>query len=184
MEFIIDDSLPRIPHKKHWQFCVGSAHAQMALRTDYTRQLKFIHDTLGIQRVRFHGIFCDDMRTVNDLSAQLDVPGAEAFTEYNFGACGVAYDNVLSAGMKPLVELSFMPEKLALKEEGRPVKGGFFYRPNIVPPADYAAWRDYLQAFVRFLIHRYGAEEVRTWLFEVWNEPDLPFVFWNGSRDE
>ncbi|MBQ6120311.1 MAG: hypothetical protein IJI59_01080, partial [Clostridia bacterium] len=47
-----------------------------------------------------------------------------------------------------------------------------------------AAWRDYLQAFVRFLIHRYGAEEVRTWLFEVWNEPDLPFVFWNGSRDE
>ena len=77
-----------------------------------------------------------------------------------------------------------MPEKLALKEEGRPVKGGFFYRPNIVPPADYAAWRDYLQAFVRFLIHRYGAEEVRTWLFEVWNEPDLPFVFWNGSRDE
>ena len=139
---------------------------EKALRTDYTRQLKFIHDTLGIQRVRFHGIFCDDMRTVNDLSMQLDVPGAEAFTEYNFGACGIAYDNVLSAGMKPLVELSFMPEKLALKEEGRPVKGGFFYRPNIVPPADYAAWRDYLQAFVRFLIHRYGAEEVRTWLFE------------------
>ena len=184
MEFKIDGSLPRIPHKKHWQFCVGSAHAQMALRTDYTRQLKFIHDTLGIRRVRFHGIFCDDMRTVNDLSAQLDVPGAQAFTEYNFNACGIAYDNVLSAGMKPLVELSFMPEKLALKEEGRPVKGGFFYRPNIVPPADYGKWREYLQAFVRFLIHRYGAGEVRAWLFEVWNEPDLPFVFWNGSRDE
>lgn len=184
MEIRIDSSLPRIPHKKHWQFCVGSAHALMALRTDYTRQLKFIHDTLGIQRVRFHGIFCDDMRTVNDLSSQLDVPGAEAFTEYYFNACGIAYENVLSAGMKPLVELSFMPEKLALKEEGWPVKGGFFYRPNIVPPADYTQWRAYLQAFVRFLLHRYGAEEVRTWLFEVWNEPDLPYVFWNGSRDE
>ena len=184
MEFIIDASLPRVPHKRHWQFCVGSGHALMALRTDYTRQLRFIHDTLGIQRVRFHGIFCDDMRTVNDLSMQLDVPGAEAFEEYNFNACGVAYDNVLSAGMRPLVELSFMPGKLALREAGRPVEGSFFYRPNIVPPADYAEWRKYLQAFVRFLIHRYGPEEVRTWLFEVWNEPDLPFVFWNGSRDE
>lgn len=184
MEFTINSSLPRIPHKKHWQFCVGSAHALMALRTDYVRQLRFIHEELGIQRVRFHGIFCDDMRTLNDLSMQMDIPGADQFTEYNFNFCGVAYDNVLSAGMKPLVELSFMPEKLALKEEGRPLKGGFFYRPNIVPPKDYAAWRDYLQAFIRFLLHRYGAEEVRTWYFEVWNEPDLPFVFWNGSRDE
>ena len=184
MEFWINGDLPRIPHKKHWQFCVGSAHALMALRTDYAKQLKFIHDQLSIQRVRFHGIFCDDMRTCNDLSMQMNVPGAEEFTEYNFNACGVAYDNVLEAGMKPLVELSFMPGKLALREEGRPVQGGFFYKPNIVPPADYAAWREYLQAFIRFLIHRYGAEEIRTWFFEVWNEPDLPYVFWNGTRDE
>jgi len=184
MEFIINGSLPRIPHKRHWQFCVGSAHAQMALRADYAQQLRFIHDTLGIKRVRFHGIFCDDMRTLNDLSVQLNVPGAEKFTEYNFSFCGAAYDNVLAAKMKPLVELSFMPEKLALREENRPMKGGFFYRPNIVPPKDYAAWRDYLQAFVRYLLHRYGAEEVRSWFFEVWNEPDLPYVFWNGSRDE
>ena len=184
MEFTISGDLPRIPHKKHWQFCVGSPHALMALRTDYAKQLKFIHDQLGIQRVRFHGIFCDDMRTCNDLSMQMAIPGAEEFTEYNFNACGVAYDNVLAAGMKPLVELSFMPGKLALREEGRPVEGGFFYKPNIVPPKDYAAWRKYLQAFIRFLIHRYGAEEIRTWYFEVWNEPDLPFVFWNGTRDE
>ncbi|MBQ9198082.1 MAG: hypothetical protein IJ157_12715 [Clostridia bacterium] len=184
MEITIGSGLPRIPHKKHWQFCVGSGHALLALRTDYTRQLKFIHDTLGIRRVRFHGIFCDDMRTCNDLSMQMNVPGAEGFTEYNFNSIGVAYDNVLEAGMKPLVELSFMPGKLALREEGRPLQGGFFYKPNIVPPADYAAWRDYLQAFLRFLIRRYGAEEVRAWYFEVWNEPDLPYVFWNGSRDE
>ena len=184
MELEIKAGLLRIPHKKHWQFCVGSGHALLALRTDYTRQLKFIHDTLGIRRVRFHGIFCDDMRTFSDLSAQLGVPGAEQFTEYNFNACALAYDNVLAAGMKPFVELSFMPEKLALNEEGRPMKGGFFYHPNIVPPADEEAWRDYLQAFVRFLVRRYGAQEVRTWFFEVWNEPDLPYVFWNGSREE
>ena len=183
MEFTINGSLPRVPHKKHWQFCVGSGHALLALRTDYTRQLKYIHDALGIERVRFHGIFCDDMRTCNDLSMQMELPGAEAYTEYNFNACGVAYDNVLAAGMKPFVELSFMPGKLAIRD-GRPLTGGFFYKPNIVPPADYAAWREYLQAFIRFLIHRYGIEEIRTWYFEVWNEPDLPYIFWNGSRDE
>ena len=126
---------PLVPNKKHWQFCVGSGHALLALRTDYTRQLKFIHDTLGIERVRFHGIFDDDMRTFNDLSMMMPLPGSEAFTEYNFNACGVAYDNVLEAGMKPFVELSFMPKKLALKEEGRPLEGSFFYKPLIVPPA-------------------------------------------------
>ena len=175
---------PLVPHKKHWKFCVGSGHALLALRTDYTRQLKFIHDTLGIERVRFHGIFDDDMRTFNDLSMMMPLPGSEAFTEYNFNACGVAYDNVLEAGMKPFVELSFMPKKLALQEEGRPLEGSFFYKPLIVPPADMAAWKDYMQAFLRFLIHRYGIEEIRTWYFEVWNEPDLPGAFWNGSQEE
>ena len=50
MEFTINSSLPRISHKKHWQFCVGSGHALLALRTDYTRQLQYIHDELGIER--------------------------------------------------------------------------------------------------------------------------------------
>ena len=184
MEIFISRDLPRIPHRKHWQFCVGSGHALLALRTDYVKQLKTVHDALGIERVRFHGIFCDDMRTCSDLSMQMDVEGADRFCEYNFNACALAYDNVLEAGMKPFVELSFMPEKLALKEDGRPLKGGFFYRPNIVPPADYGAWRDYLQAFIRFLQKRYGEEEIRSWYFEVWNEPDLPYLFWNGSREE
>lgn len=184
MNISISKNTPLIPHKKHWQFCVGSGHALLALRTDYTRQLKFIHDTLGIERVRFHGIFNDDMRTFNDLSMMMPLPGSEAFTEYNFNACGIAYDNVLEAGMKPFVELSFMPQKLAMQDESRALNGMFFYKPIIVPPADLAAWKDYLQAFLRFLIHRYGIEEIRTWYFEVWNEPDLPVAFWNGSQAE
>ena len=184
MKIQIERNTPVIPHRKHWRFCVGSGHALLALRTDYTRQLRFIHDTLGIERVRFHGIFCDDMRTHNDFSMMYGIPGAEAFEEYNFNACGAAYDNVLDAGMKPFVELSFMPGKLARKKEGEQQAGSFFYKPLIVPPEDMEKWKAYLRAFVRFLIHRYGAEEVRTWFFEVWNEPDLPFAFWNGTRDE
>ena len=179
MEFTIRADAPRIPHKKHWQFCVGSGHALLALRTDYTRQLKFIHDTLGIERVRFHGIFNDDMRTRTNLSQMFPAPGAEAFIEENFRACGLAYDNVLAAGMKPFVELSFMPK--ALSRNG--TEGAFFYKPCVDVPADHEAWGDYVQRFVRFLIHRYGAQEVRSWFFEVWNEPDLQVVFFTGDRE-
>lgn len=179
MIITIPADAPRIPHKKHWQFCVGSGHALLALRTDYTQQLKFIHDTLGIERVRFHGIFCDDMRTRTDLSQMFPAPGAEKFTEENFRACGLAYDNVLEAGMKPFVELSFMPKKLS--EAGQ--EGVFFYKPCVDPPADGEVWAGYIRRFVRFLLHRYGVEEVRSWFFEVWNEPDLQVVFFSQDRE-
>ena len=179
MEFTIRADAPQIPHKKHWQFCVGSAHAQMALRTDYARQLKFIHDTLGIERVRFHGIFNDDMRTRAALSEIFPAPGAESFVEENFRACGLAYDNVLDAGMKPLVELSFMPRALSKNS----VIGAFYYKPCIDVPKDSDAWAGYVQRFIRFLFHRYGAEEVRSWFFEVWNEPDLQVVFFSEDKE-
>ena len=179
MAFTIRKDAARVPHKKHWQFCVGSGHAQLALRTDYARQLKFIHDELGIERVRFHGIFCDDMRTRANLSELFPVPGSEKFTEENFRACGLAYDNVLEAGMKPLVELSFMPRALS-KNNG---SGPFYYKPCVDMPADDEEWAGYIQRFIRFLIHRYGLEEVRTWLFEVWNEPDLQVVFFAEDKD-
>lgn len=180
MEYTIRTTAGTVPHKKHWQFCVGSGHALLALRTDYTRQLKFIHDELGIERVRFHGIFNDDMSTYNTLRVMLPFPGTEQFKEINFRACGVAYDNLLAAGMKPFVELSFMPRELASNKD----QGDFiYYKPNVCMPKDWDAWEDYLQRFIRFLEHRYGAEEVRTWYFEVWNEPDLGSSFFSGGDE-
>lgn len=180
MEIFIPKGASSYQNKKHWQFCVGSGHALLALRTDYTRQLRKVHDELGIEYVRFHGIFNDDMSTMNSLDEMLPFPGTEAFGEVNFRACGVAYDNVLSAGMKPFVELSFMPRALAENKE----QAGFniYYRPNTSMPADFEAWKEYLKSFIRFLEHRYGAKEVRTWYFEVWNEPDLGETFFTGGK--
>lgn len=180
MEILIPKNAGTYPNKKHWQFCVGSGHALLALRTDYTRQLKKIHDELGIQYVRFHGIFHDDMSTMNTLKVMLPFPGTEEFKEINFRACGVAYDNVLSAGMKPFVELSFMPRELA---EDPNQDGFLYYRPNASMPKDIEAWKEYLKSFIRFLEHRYGEEEVRTWYFEVWNEPDLSSTFFSGGQE-
>jgi xylan 1,4-beta-xylosidase len=166
------------PFKKHWQFCVGSGHAAMAMRTDYVEQLKFIHDELDIQRVRFHGIFHDDMHTYHTLGDQMHLPGSERFTEKSFHYCGLVYDNLLKCGVKPFVELGFMPEHMA-KTDARSM---FFYKPSISLPKDENEWCAYIRDFVRFLIRRYGREEVESWYFEVWNEPDLEGMFFDGSQ--
>lgn len=176
----IKKSTPVHPFQRHWQFCVGSGHAALALRADYAAQLRQVHEDLGMERVRFHGIFCDDMHTMHALEDVFPIPMETGVVETSFRQCAAAYDNLLAAGMKPFVELSFMPQHLA-KED---VRGMFFYRPNICMPKDDQAWIDYIQSFVRFLIDRYGQEEVESWYFEVWNEPDLPVVFFHGTRED
>ncbi len=151
-----------------------------ALRKDYYEQLKQVHDDLQIQRVRFHGIFSDDVHTYHKMSDILPIPGSHHFTEKNFRWCGVAYDNVLSTGMKPFVELSFIPKHMARKNK----KGLFFYKPNISPPKDTGEWYRYIQDFLLFLVDRYSLNEVRQWYFEVWNEPNLQLPFFAGSQKD
>lgn len=167
------------PFHAHWKFCVGSGHAPLALRTDYVKMLKRVHDELGIQYVRFHGIFNDDMQVFNTLSDIFPGEGNRRFKEINFHKIGIAYDNILECGMKPFVELSFMPEALASGKQ----QCMFYYKGNITPPADYEEWASFIREFIRYLIHRYGIEEIRNWYFEVWNEPDLPIFFW-GTKEQ
>lgn len=177
MKIVIDGNAKTHPFRKHWQFCVGSGHAPLALRADYAVMLKKVHEELGIRYVRFHGIFNDDMDVVRSLADILPAKGAEVFTEYNFEKIGAAYANVLSCGMKPFVELSFMPRLLGSAD----TVSGLFYGGNITPPADEKKWRHFIQAFVRYLLRRFGEKEVESWYFEVWNEPDLG-VFFDGKK--
>ncbi|MCI2068118.1 MAG: glycosyl hydrolase [Bacilli bacterium] len=178
MKIIIDPSIKTIPTDFSWQECIGDDHAKQLMRTDFVRDLKTVHDELGIKQVRFHGIFDDDMLTIQAVSDMIPTPGANNIVERSFRQCGMVYDNVLSAGMKPYVELSFMPKQLA---KGK--RTGLHYKNNICPPKDFAAWGEYIGQFTRFLLERYGKEEVETWYFEVWNEPDLG-GFFHGSKED
>lgn len=178
MRFEINEKTRFRCFNKHWQFCVGSAHAAYALRRDWTEQLRQVHKELGIERVRFHGIFCDDMQTVTSFSDIIPVPFTKKYKERSFRRCAAAYDNILSAGMKPFVELSFMPKALSSLPHTR---GLFFYKPNVAMPKSLDKWAEYVKSFVEFLIDRYGRREVEQWYFEVWNEPDLPVVFFDGG---
>ena len=181
MEVYLKQDTAVYPANKHWQFCVGSCHAAMALRADYVQQLRFIHEELGIQYVRFHGILNDDMHTLDDFNCVIEAfPGGDQIKECNFYLCGVAYDNVLACGMKPFVELSFMPQALAREKTNQ--KG--FYGTNFNHPKDMTEWSNYLISFIKFLLHRYGNEEVESWYFEVWNEPDLQGAFYLGTQEE
>ncbi len=178
-KFTVKNDTPRIKTSKHWQFCVGSGQAKLALRSDYAAQLKYVHDELGIERVRFHGIFDDSMQSYMGLSDFMPLPGSGNFKNYNFHNIGIAYDNVLAAGMQPWVELSFMPSRLAKGDKKVTVNAD---GKAVMPKSD-EEWTGFIKAFIRYLLHRYGEKEVESWFFEVWNEPNMS-TFFNGTMQD
>jgi len=150
-----------------WEHTVGSDHAPIALRADWQNQLRRCRDELGFRYVRFHGLLSDDMGT---LITSQNKP------LYSFFNADQICDFLLSIGMRPFVELSFMPTALA---SGR--KTVFHYRANVTPPRDYRQWARLIHKLVLHWVERYGVSEVREWFFEVWNEPNLK-AFWAGTQ--
>jgi xylan 1,4-beta-xylosidase len=99
------------------------------------------------------------------------------------------FDAYKAAGVKPMVELGFMPKDLAAKLPNKPDQPYQMHFPGDVlggasnnPPKDYAKWQALVQAVVAHLVERYGKDEVLTWYFEVWNEPDISY--WHGTPEE
>ncbi|GGC66533.1 hypothetical protein GCM10011396_12030 [Undibacterium terreum] len=146
---------------------MGSCHAPTALRADWQAQLRQAREDLGFEYVRFHGILSDDMGTL--------ICQDNKFL-YSFFNTDQVFDYLLSIGMRPIVELSFMPT--ALSSGGETV---FHYRANITPPRNMADWSALIHKLVSHWVQRYGVEEVSRWYFEVWNEPNLP-AFWTGGQ--
>jgi xylan 1,4-beta-xylosidase len=175
LQFFINNQDQTSDFTHYWELCIGSCHAYTALREDYRKQLKRAHDELGFKYVRFHGIFNDDMCVCVEKKTYL---GESLGIVYNFVNIDNIFDFLLSIGMKPFVEIGFMPECLASGNETC-----FHYRGNITPPKDYDQWTYLIKAFTEHLIDRYGIEEVRSWYFEVWNEPNLDFFFKGTQAD-
>ena len=163
----------KFPH--YWEMCVGSCHAYTALREDYRQQLRRAHEELGFRYVRFHGLLDDDMCV---LTMKKDHMGNELGLVYNFINIDNICDFLLSIGMKPFLELGFMPSAIASGD-----RTVFHYKGNITPPKDYHAWAELIEKMTAHLVDRYGLEEVSQWFFEVWNEPNL-FFFFDGTKEE
>ncbi len=164
------------PLRPVWRRMLGCEHLSLLTEhgngpggadvgAELSAALEIARDELGCAAVRAHGAFLPEMVAFG--------PDGEP----DFAGLDAVYDHLLGLGLRPVVELSFMPRELA----SDPRATVFAYRAIVSPPADWAAWGRLCGQLARHLVERYGAEEVARWGFEVWNEPNLE-VFWTGAK--
>ena len=164
---VVDGAAPAHDFVHFWEEMFGSGRAVLALRDSYRRDLRQVKEVTGLKYVRFHGILHDEVGVYSE--------NEQGQAEYNFSYVDQIYDGLLAAGVRPFVELSFMPKALAAKN----MPHAFWYKPNISPPKDWAKWDALIAELTKHLVARYGIDEVSQWYFEVWNEPNLDF--WGGD---
>src|SRR5580658_2627739 len=155
------------PFPHFWDQMFGSGRAILTLRESYRDDLRAVKEVTDFRYVRFHAILHDELGVYNE-----DEHGKPV---YNFAYVDQVYDGLLKNGVKPFVEISFMPKKLAFNPDAL---HPFWYKQNVSPPKSMERWEDLMTHFAQHLVDRYGIAEVSSWYFEVWNEPNIDF--WNG----
>lgn len=172
---VVDVTRPTSPFPHVWERVVGGDWAKQALRRDYQDQLLAAHRDLGFQSLRFHGIFNTSMSTyLPTLPNGLPRDPADSQDPYGFFNVDQIYDFLVEHGMHPFVELSSMPQAL---QANAPAFQLFLFDFNPAEPSSYEQWGKLVGDFARHMVDRYGLREVRTWPFEVWNEPNLSGFF-------
>jgi xylan 1,4-beta-xylosidase len=150
----------------YWKRMVCGDRAGLALRADYRACLATAVRECGFQNLRQHGMYHDDMFVWH----AKDGP-------FNFQYLFSNYDYYLSIGLRPLVELSFLPSWMASNDNRV-----FSVKCVACPPNNFDDWHRLVHTTVKALVDRYGLDEVRSWHFEPWNEPDI--AFWKGTQAE
>ena len=172
VQYTVDLKAPARPYPHYWEFCVGSCHAATLLRKDVQDHIRKAHNDIGFRYIRFHGLFDNDMSVYFKPSFGFGEP---IISFYNID---VIFDFLLEIGMKPFIEIGFMPDDLAATDAVL-----FHYKGRPCMPNDEEEWKKLIRLFGEHLIERYGLEEVSQWFFEVWNEPNLRFFF-DGTQED
>ncbi|MFT3827630.1 MAG: glycoside hydrolase [Chitinophagaceae bacterium] len=159
------------PLNNYFDMCVGAGRANEGLRADWQQQLALVKEQCGFRYLRMHGLLTDDMGVYFE-----DRKGNPV---YNWQYIDVLFDYMLKIGVKPFVELGFMPNALASGN-----KTIFWWKGNITYPKDETKWQNLITVLVQHFKDRYGRDEVATWYFEVWNEPNLKDIFFAGSMED
>lgn len=160
------------PFKNNASYCVGTGRMGLALQKEYINHLKIVQESIRFKYIRGHGLFCDDVGIYRE-----DEMDGEIHPFFNFTYLDRIMDSYLENGIRPFLELGFMPEKLKTGDQTI-----FYWKGNVTPPVSYEKWSNLITATLEHLIERYGREEVITWPVEVWNEPNIPF--WAGTMEE
>ena len=154
------------PTSQLFHECIGAGRANEGLRAEWLNQLKMCQDDIGFSYIRFHGLLSDDMGVYAERNGE---------PQHNWQYIDQLYDSLLALHIRPFVELGFMPSALASGS-----KTVFWWKANVTPPKDYDKWDDLIKDLTQHFTGRYGANEVKQWYFEIWNEADYP-GFW-GPR--
>jgi xylan 1,4-beta-xylosidase len=170
-EIIVNPQRTTTPFPHFWEHMFGSCHAPVTLSEDWRKDLRALREIIDVRYVRFHGIFGREIGIYGGVDAAGDLT-------LNFTRLDLVYDGLLDLGVRPFVELGFMPEELAERNSPHP----FWYHPNVAPPRDSRQWYQLIRKFAQHLVERYGIDEVAHWYFEVWNEPNIDF--WSGEPKE
>lgn len=163
----VDAAAAGTPLRHTWRVFTSVGRAKELLMTPVREALEDLQREIGFTYIKFHGILDDAMMVYRE-----DRHGAPV---YNFVYVDEVLDYLLRLGLKPLVELSFMPSALAA-DPGHTL----FSAPSVISaPKDEGRWVSLIRALTQHLLARYGEEEVRGWLFTFWNEPigGAPFRF-------
>ena len=163
----ISASAPTTSFPHYWEQMFGSGRAILSLRESYRDDLRAVKQVADFRYVRFHGILLDEVGVYNE--------DEHCNTVYNFAYVDQIYDGLLKNGVRPFVEISFMPKKLAFNPDAL---HAFWYKPNVSPPKSWEKWDGLITHLAQHLVQRYGVDEVSQWYFEIWNEPNIDF--WNG----
>jgi xylan 1,4-beta-xylosidase len=166
-EVRIDAHAQTSPFPHFWEHMFGSGRAILALRESYRSDLRAVKEITDFRYVRFHAILHDEVGVYKE-----DEHGNPI---YNFAYVDEIYDGLLKNGVRPVVEISFMPKKLAFNPDAL---HAFWYKQNVSPPKSWEKWDGLITALARHLVERYGINELAQWYFEVWNEPNIDF--WGG----
>ncbi|MBO0868181.1 MAG: xylan 1,4-beta-xylosidase [Micromonosporaceae bacterium] len=156
-----------------WRFCVGTGRFDLALRRDYQDSLALAQREIGFRYIRGHGLLCDPVGVYRPYEYR-----GQRGVRYAFGYVDQVLDAYLELGIRPFVELGFMPAALASGDQTV-----FWWRGNVTPPRDHSEWAALVRSTVEHLVDRYGLDEVRGWPIEVWNEPNLD-LFWPGADQD
>ncbi|MDW5324204.1 GH39 family glycosyl hydrolase [Plantactinospora sp. KLBMP9567] len=156
-----------------WRACVGTGRFDLALRRDYQDSLALVQREIGFRHIRGHGLLSDGVGVYRPYQHQ----GSRRI-RHSFSYVDQVVDAYLELGIRPFVELGFMPTALASSDQTV-----FWWQGNVTPPHSESEWTDLVKATVGHLVDRYGLAEVRRWPIEVWNEPNLE-QFWQGADEK
>ena len=173
MEKTVIDINTRILFNNNVDYCVGTGRLGLALTHEYLEQLKLVQQEIGFKYIRGHGLFSDDVAIYQEYEED-----GVTKVEYNYTYIDRIFDSYIRLGIRPFLELGFMPEKLASGTQTI-----FYWKGNTTPPKDYKLWTDMVVALLKHLRGRYG-EEVLEWNIEVWNEPNLPGFWYKADMQE